>query len=86
MRFPYLKPGERASRARTVAPLALVQHQGRWHLHGTDQDAHGPRTFLLSRIVGPVTVTGAPSGPRDRDFAAKALDGARAHLATATSR
>ena len=26
---------------RTVAPLALVQHQGRWHLQGIDQDANG---------------------------------------------
>ncbi|HEY8281519.1 MAG TPA: WYL domain-containing protein [Leifsonia sp.] len=73
VRFPYLKPGESASRTRTVAPLALVQHQGRWHLHGTDQDAHGPRTFLLSRIVGPVTVTGASFRPEGSDFAARAL-------------
>jgi len=57
VQFPYLKPGESASRQRTVAPLSLVQHQGRWHLQGIDQDARGSRTFLLSRIVGPVKLT-----------------------------
>ncbi|MDR6970601.1 WYL domain-containing protein [Leifsonia shinshuensis] len=57
VQFPYLKPGESASRQRTVAPLALVQHQGRWHLQGIDQDALESRTFLLSRVVGPVKLT-----------------------------
>jgi proteasome accessory factor B len=72
--FPYLKPGDRASRLRTVAPLALVQHQGRWHLQGIDQDAHGSRTFLLSRIVGPVGLTNRSFEPEGSDFAARALD------------
>jgi proteasome accessory factor B len=57
VKFPYFKPGESAALQRTVAPLALVQHQGRWHLASIDQDRGVPRTFLLSRIVGPVTVT-----------------------------
>ena len=73
VQFPYLKPGESSSRTRTVAPLALVQHQGRWHLHGIDQDAGGPRTFLLSRMVGPVRVTGRSFQPEGSDFAAHAL-------------
>jgi proteasome accessory factor B len=72
--FPYLKPGETASRIRTVAPLALVQHEGRWHIHGTDQDAQAPRTFLLSRIVGKVRITGTSFEPVGTDFAAGALD------------
>ncbi|WP_235833248.1 helix-turn-helix transcriptional regulator [Glaciibacter flavus] len=53
--FPYLKPGEHEPRVRTVVPLAIVQHDGRWHLHAHDIDASATRTFLLSRIVGPVT-------------------------------
>ena len=57
VRFPYLKPGDLSPRERTVAPQALVQHEGRWHIQGIDQDAGEPRTFLLSRIVGPVTRT-----------------------------
>ncbi|MCS4277063.1 proteasome accessory factor B [Mycetocola sp. BIGb0189] len=55
--FDYLKPGDEHARRRRVAPLALVQHEGRWHVHGIDRDAEGPRTFLLSRILGAVTTT-----------------------------
>jgi proteasome accessory factor B len=71
--FGYLKPGERTPRTRTVAPLALVQHQGRWHLHGIDQDAQGPRTFLLSRIVDRVRVTSRGFVPEGQDHAERAL-------------
>ena len=74
VQFPYLKPGESDSRLRTVAPLALVQHQGRWHLQGIDQDAEASRTFLLSRIVGPVKVTTRTFRPDGEDFAEKALE------------
>ncbi|MFF2274073.1 helix-turn-helix transcriptional regulator [Agromyces sp. NPDC058136] len=55
VRFRYFKPGEQAPRQRTVNPLAVVLHEGRWHLHAFDRDAQEPRTFLLSRIVGEVT-------------------------------
>jgi len=61
VRFHYLKPGEQAPRLRTVEPYAVVLHEGRWHLHGRDVDAAGPRTFLLSRIVGDVkALAGTP--------------------------
>jgi proteasome accessory factor B len=52
--FLYLKPGETTPRRRTVEPQAVVLHEGRWHLFATDQEVGAPRTFLLSRIVGPV--------------------------------
>jgi predicted DNA-binding transcriptional regulator YafY len=55
--FLYLKPGDTKPRRRQVAPRALVQHEGRWHLFATDEIAHASRTFLLSRIVGTVTVS-----------------------------
>ncbi|MBW9093890.1 WYL domain-containing protein [Microbacterium jejuense] len=55
--FPYLKPGESAPRTRRIQPLALVEYEARWHVFGIDLDAQADRTFLLSRIVGPV-VTG----------------------------
>lgn len=74
VQFPYLKPGESASRVRTIAPLALVQHQGRWHLQGIDQEAGGSRTFLLSRMVGPVKVTNRTFTPEGDDFAERALE------------
>ncbi|SFN58050.1 helix-turn-helix transcriptional regulator [Mycetocola miduiensis] len=55
--FSYLKPGESTAKTRTVAPLALVQHHGRWHLSAHDLPVDEGRTFLLSRIVGPVKTT-----------------------------
>ncbi|GAB2836747.1 helix-turn-helix transcriptional regulator [Microbacterium insulae] len=57
VRFPYLKPGEEAPRTRQVRPLALVEYEARWHVFGIDLGVGADRTFLLSRIVGPVTVT-----------------------------
>jgi len=65
--FLYLKPGDRDARRRTVAPLAVVLHEGRWHLYGTDQDAGATRTFLLSRIVGPVVTVAGASAPAADD-------------------
>src|SRR6195952_2153749 len=58
VRFAYLKPGERDATIRTVAPLALVQHQGRWHLYATEAESDATKTFLLRRIVSPVEPTG----------------------------
>ncbi|WP_078713615.1 helix-turn-helix transcriptional regulator [Agreia bicolorata] len=77
VRFSYLKPGEQNARERTVAPTAVVQHQGRWYLQAEDQQADAPRTFLLSRIVGPVVVTRTPA---PRPASATAGDDALAEL------
>lgn len=55
--FPYLKPGEEAARVRRMQPLALVEYEARWHVYGVDLDADAERTFLLSRIVGNITIT-----------------------------
>ncbi|WP_233204536.1 YafY family protein [Cryobacterium sp. Y62] len=81
--FLYLKPGKRKPLRRVVVPRALVQHEGRWHLYATDEVAHAPRTFLLSRIVGAVTVLPAASpapvtDAADDTFAGTAADSARA--------
>jgi proteasome accessory factor B len=57
VRFSYLKPGESEARVRTVKPLALIQHQGRWHLYAHDEEAVS-KTFLLRRIVSAVATTG----------------------------
>jgi proteasome accessory factor B len=73
--FLYLKPGETTPRRRTVAPQAVVLHEGRWHLFATDQDAAAPRTFLLSRIVGPVvTVPGETFRHENAGQGQQALD------------
>lgn len=59
VRFSYLKPGEAEARVREVAPLALVQHQGRWHLYALEPGTQVTKTFLLRRIVSQVAPTGA---------------------------
>jgi proteasome accessory factor B len=74
VQFDYLKPGESDARRRTVAPLALVQHQGRWHLYADEPSSASTRTFLLRRIVSGVSTTGEsfpepPSGQSARALA-----------------
>jgi len=81
VRFGYLKPGDTQTRRRQLAPHALVQFGGRWHVYGTDERSGQPRTFLLSRIVGPVEETGADFPPPGGDPAAEALDSLRAETA-----
>ncbi|GAA0961382.1 helix-turn-helix transcriptional regulator [Frigoribacterium faeni] len=77
VRFQYLKPGETEPRRREVAPYALVQHQGRWMAASIEADTGLRKTFLLSRIIGPVSVTSiAFERPADAtaDAALAALD------------
>lgn len=74
VRFAYLKPGESEAGVRTVQPLALVQHQGRWHLYATEADSGATKTFLLRRIVSQLATTGEFFAPTDADRAARALD------------
>ena len=65
VRFSYLKPGENDARVRIAKPLALIQHQGRWHLYAHDEEGVA-KTFLLRRIVSTIATTGktfaAPEG------------------------
>lgn len=79
--FGYLKPGEDRVRRRRVAPLALVQFGGRWHVHGIDLPAGARRTFLLSRIAGAVEETAQEFEPPAGDPAEEAREGLRAVLA-----
>jgi proteasome accessory factor B len=72
--FGYLKPGEVTARTRTVAPIALIQHQGRWMLHAEDTTAGGTRNFLLRRIISPITLTGTPAPVFGPDATQRALD------------
>ncbi|MFD5225426.1 helix-turn-helix transcriptional regulator [Microbacterium sp. NPDC058342] len=67
--FEYLKPGEAAPTRRRIRPLALVEYEARWHVFGFDIDADAERTFLLSRIVSDVKVTGQTFDPALRDGA-----------------
>jgi proteasome accessory factor B len=54
VRFDYITPGEHDARRRQVAPLALVQHGGRWMLAAHEFATDSDKNYLLSRIVGPV--------------------------------
>ncbi len=67
-RFLYLKPGEGAPTERTVAPLALTNRHGIWHMLGHDIDVHDQRTFLLSRMVS------TPTKLPNRTFDGGAID------------
>lgn len=73
VRFAYLKAGEAQARVREVAPLALVQHQGRWHLHALEPDTGVTKTFLLRRVVSRITLTGATFDAPVGDQTASAL-------------
>ncbi|WP_235201426.1 helix-turn-helix transcriptional regulator [Microbacterium sp. CH12i] len=84
--FEYLKPGEQSPRRRQMEPLALLDYEARWHVYGIDVDADDERTFLLSRIIGAVTVTKKTFDPGLRDGAGdRALAGLEAVAARNTA-
>lgn len=68
--FRYLKPGNDTARTRRIRPLALVDYESRWHVFGIDIEANADRTFLLSRIVGEVSITRTSFDPALRVGAA----------------
>lgn len=73
VRFAYLKPGETEPTIRTVQPLALVQHHGRWYLNAAEPLSDLPKNFLLHRIVSPVVLTGTGSATPAGNESARAL-------------
>jgi len=56
VRFSYLKPGERHATSRVVSPIAVVLHEGSWHVLSLEGADHSQRTFLLRRIVSAVEI------------------------------
>ncbi|MCW4384475.1 WYL domain-containing protein [Salinibacterium sp. SYSU T00001] len=71
--FSYLKPGMLSPASRTVEPLALFQHEGRWHLYSRIPGSDETRTYLLRRIIGPVAVTSRRFTPPAGDQASIGL-------------
>ncbi|WIB75948.1 WYL domain-containing protein [Curtobacterium sp. MCPF17_002] len=74
VRFDYITPGQHDARRREVAPVALVQHGGRWMLAAHEFSTGGTKNYLLSRIVGPVAQYEvgqhpAPAGAGERALA-----------------
>jgi proteasome accessory factor B len=73
VRFDYITPGQHEARTREVAPLALVQHGGRWMLAAHEPSTGGTKNYLLSRIVGPVSAFQAGQHEAPADAGAVAL-------------
>ena len=60
VRFDYRAAGRPAAEPRSVEPWGVVSWRGRWYLVGHDTSRGAGRVFRLSRIVGPVTLSGEP--------------------------
>jgi proteasome accessory factor B len=58
VRFDYLKSGAGAAQERTLEPWGVLSWRRRWYVAGLDRDRGEPRSFRLSRIVGPVESVG----------------------------
>jgi len=69
--FDYLKPGQTTATSRRVSPLALVMHEGTWHLHSVEAESGDEKTFLLRRIVSPVAVLDQSVEPAGADQVAR---------------
>ncbi|WP_253206257.1 helix-turn-helix transcriptional regulator [Curtobacterium aetherium] len=75
VRFAYITPGHHEARVRELAPLALVQHGGRWMLAAHEFATRSEKNYLLSRIVGPVTQSAVGQHPAPADAGERALAG-----------
>jgi len=58
--FDYRTPQRDEPATRRLHPWGVVCWRGRWYVVGHDLDRGAARCFRLSRIVGPVRVTGDP--------------------------
>jgi proteasome accessory factor B len=58
--FPYRSPTDTEPHVRTVSPWGLRSSAGHWFLVAFDHERSAERTFRLSRITGPVVITGRP--------------------------
>jgi len=72
-----------------VEPWGVVSWRGRWYVVGHDRDREAPRSFRVSRIVGPVRAIG-PSGvvsvPSDVDLLAMVRGGVEPAPVVGTAR
>lgn len=70
-KFPYWAPESDSPASRRLQPWGVVCWRGRWYVVGHDLDRAATRCFRLSRIVGPVRLTGAAGAyqpPSDVDL------------------
>src|SRR5260370_24357752 len=59
--FAYRAAGRSSPQQRHLEPWGVVNRHGRWYVAGKDTDRGETRAFPLSRIEGPVTLSG-PAG------------------------
>jgi proteasome accessory factor B len=59
--FGYQAAGRATSQRRNLEPWGVVNRNGHWYVAGFDRDRGQARVFRLSRIEGPVSLTG-PAG------------------------
>jgi proteasome accessory factor B len=68
--FTYRAPGRAEAVKRVLEPWGVVNRRGHWYVAGFDRDRRDTRVFRLSRVEGPVKMTG-PAGsvtvPADAD-------------------
>ena len=58
--FSHLGGGRADAIKRELEPWGVVNRRGRWYVAGYDRDRGAPRVFRMSRITGPVKMTGPP--------------------------
>jgi len=56
--FGYQAAGRATSQRRNLEPWGVVNRNGHWYVAGFDRDRGQARVFRLSRIEGPVSLTG----------------------------
>jgi proteasome accessory factor B len=71
--FDHIASGRSNATRRELEPWGVVNRRGRWYVAGYDRARNAPRVFRLSRITGPVKMSG-PAGsvtvPPDADVRA----------------
>jgi proteasome accessory factor B len=73
VQFDYVKAGEQQPLRRTLEPWGVLSWRRRWYVAGYDRDRQDARSFRLSRITGPVQLSGAAGAferPEHLDLAA----------------
>jgi proteasome accessory factor B len=58
--FSHLGSGRSDAIKRELEPWGVVNRRGRWYVAGFDRARGAPRVFRMSRITGPVKMTGPP--------------------------
>ncbi len=71
--FAYIKAGADSAEQRRLEPWGVLSWRGRWYTAGQDRGRDEPRSFRLSRIVGPVDFDG-PAGAFERPEKVDLLD------------